>query len=246
MVMNQMFHFMKQLSGRLSPNVYASVQDQTNAAQIAFLRQLQRELKKEEVLEKPFDQLAVIVFDLETTGFSPSNGDTILSIGAVKVKGSKVIEEEQFYSPVYSESEPPPHIQELTGLTREDLMAAPPIQKVLERFYTFIGKATLVAHHANHEKEFMQYATWNVLRTHFQHRLLDTSFLTKIVSPEAQLITLDDCCSHYEIEIGKRHHALEDAIMTAKLWGKNVEEVKQLGFETLSDVYAHLAKRGKR
>ena len=240
--MNQMIQMMKQLSGRLSSNIYTSVHNQNSASQIAFLRQMQRELKKEDVLNMPFSKVKFIVFDIETTGFYPDQGDRILSIGAVKMQGSEILEKETFYSLIHASSEPPEEIQVLTGLRYEELQAAPPIESVLTEFYSFVRSDTLVAHHASHEKKFMQHITWNTLRTHFQHRLLDTSFLTKIVAPKENLITLEDCCTYYDITVTKRHHALNDALMTAELWSKNIEKILSQGFETLSDVYSHLAK----
>ncbi|UOE94006.1 exonuclease domain-containing protein [Alkalihalobacillus sp. LMS39] len=241
MVMNQMVQLMKQLSGKISPNVYASVQQQNSASQVAFLRQLQRELKREDVLEIPLDELQVVVFDLETTGFYPDKGDKILSIGAVKMTGANPLEE-TFYSLVHSQDQPSEEIEQLTGIKKEELQEAPPLERVLEQFYKFIQRDTLVAHHAKHERSFMQHATWSVTRTSFQHRIVDTAFLTKIVSPEKELVTLDECCRHFGIEVKNRHHALSDAVMTAKLWGENIQHIQQLGFQHLGDVYAALAK----
>ncbi len=241
-MVNQMIQFMKQMSGRLSPNVYSSMQNQSSASQIAFLRQLQRELKRENVLEVPFKDLEVVVFDMETTGFYPDKGDHIISIGAVKMKGAEVKKEESFYSLVFSEKEITSELSELTGIKNEQLKDSPPIETVLKQFYEFIKSDTLVAHHANHEKAFMQHTTWSILRSNFQHRILDTSFLTKIVSPNKALVALDDYCNFYNIEICNRHHALEDARATATLWGKNVEKIQELGFSNLSEVYGQLAK----
>ena len=63
----------------------------------------------------------------------------------------------------------------------EELEQSPPLLDVLTEFYQFVGGTTLVAHHASHEKKFMSHATWQTLRTTFQHRLVDTAFLTKVV-----------------------------------------------------------------
>ncbi|WP_102348358.1 exonuclease domain-containing protein [Bacillus sp. Marseille-P3661] len=240
--MNNMISFIKQLSGRLSPSLYTSIGNQTDAASIAFLRQLQRELKREDVLGVPFSDLKVVVFDIETTGFYPQKGDRILSIGAVKVVGSKIIENETYYSLVYSDSEPSEQIVKLTGITKEHLEIAPSIEVVLKEFYQFISNDTLVAHHASHEKAFMEHVNWSILKSYFQHRIIDTSFLTKIVRPEHDLLSLDDCCTHYGIEIDQRHHALFDAIAAAKLWSKNITFIQEMGFCDLNDVYGYLAK----
>lgn len=232
------FQFVKQLSGKFS---YVPV-NSSDAASVAFIKQMQKDLKKMNVLQVPFSELKVVVFDLETTGFFPKNGDWILSIGAVKMQGDKILETETFYSQVYSEKELSVEITNLTGITNDQLKQAPPIEKVLTDFYQYIRNDSLVAHHANHEKVFMEHMTWSVLKTKFLHRVIDTSFLTRIVTPELQLITLEECCSHYgiEIDMGARHHALSDAMITAKLWSENLRQVQKMGFSNLSDVYSHL------
>lgn len=242
MNMNQIVQLVKQLTGRLSPSLYSSVVNQNDAASIAFLRQLQREIKSEDVLRVPFPELQVIVFDLETTGFYPQKGDRILSIGAIKVKGDQIIWDDTFYSLVNCKEPLPVEVKELTGICDDELAEAPSLEHILREFYQFIKSQPLVAHHVNHEKSFMQHATWSTLKMSFQHRTIDTSFLTKIVEPEKSLITLDDYCSHFGISIEKRHHALHDAIGTAKLWTKSIRLVQKQGFFNLLDVYNHLAK----
>ncbi|WP_332632516.1 3'-5' exonuclease [Halalkalibacter flavus] len=240
-MINNMVQLVKQLSNRLSPNVYTSLQQQSDAARLSHLRQIQRQLKQEDVLDRPLTELTFIIFDLETSGFYPDKGDSILSIGAVKMKGCEIYEEDTFYSTVKCSTSPSNEILDLTGLTAEELTDSPPLVDVLSDFYKFVGHSTLVAHHASHEKKFMSHATWQTLRTTFQHRIIDTSFLTKIVVPK-KLVTLEECCAYYEIPVQKRHHALEDALITAQLWQKNIRLAKENGFETLRDVYSYLAK----
>ncbi|MDQ0207112.1 DNA polymerase-3 subunit epsilon [Alkalicoccobacillus murimartini] len=240
--MNNMIQLVKQLSTKLSPGIYTSSQQQSAANQLAHVREIQRQLKQHDVLDHSLSTLPFVVFDLETSGFNPDTGDSILSIGAIKMKGADLIEESTFYSTVQPKKQPSEEILALTGLTNEELNASPPLIDVLSSFYQFMGDATLVAHHASHEKRFMAHATWQTLRLTFQHRLVDTSFLTRVVAPDQELITLDECCSFYKIETSNRHHAMSDAILAAKLWRANLQKAEELGFHTLRDVYVHLAK----
>lgn len=69
MRMNPLIQFMKQVQGKINSSVYASLQGQSSPQHVAFLRQLEKELKVEESLVVPLKELNVVVFDLETTGF---------------------------------------------------------------------------------------------------------------------------------------------------------------------------------
>ena len=78
------FFFMKGIQRRIDAS-----QSGQSQQQVAYLRQLQREMKVEETLHIPLTELNVIIFDIETTGFYPDKGDQIISIGAIKVKGDQ-------------------------------------------------------------------------------------------------------------------------------------------------------------
>jgi DNA polymerase III subunit epsilon len=240
MNINNMILLMKQLTGKV--NLYTGLLNQTDPASIAFIRQIQKELKRKYILDVPLDELQVVVFDIETTGFSPEKGDQMLSIGAVKVVGNTINENEKFYSLIQSKEDIPPVIEELTRINKSQLEFAPTIDTVLNEFYQFISSNTLVAHHANHEKLFMQHFTRSTLKTDFQHRVIDTSFLTKITHPNLNLVTLDEYCRHHDFKIKQRHHALHDAFATAKLWAECIRSLQEKGYQNLIEVYSHLAK----
>ncbi|WP_130859189.1 exonuclease domain-containing protein [Gracilibacillus phocaeensis] len=239
MIMNQMLAFIKQMSGKITE--INPVSSQTDARKIAFIRNLQKELKQKDALHVPFRQLPVVVFDIETTGFYPYHGDRMLSIGAVKMKGADVLENQLFYKTIYNALPPSEEIADLTGITAWELTQAQQLLDVLREFYRFVQSDTLVAHHSSHEKQFMEQASWNVTRKNFQHRIIDTNFLTKVVSPEIDHVHLDDWCEYYSIPIKQRHHALYDAVATAQLWSENIVKAEEMGFRNLRDIYIHLA-----
>ncbi|MDV2684593.1 3'-5' exonuclease [Alkalihalophilus lindianensis] len=241
MVMNHMVQFVKQLSTKLSPSMYSSTMQQSEAEGLARLRQIQRELKNDDALDQPLHSVPFIVFDLETSGFFPDKGDEILSIGAIKMNGVEIFEEKKFYSTVQCKKEPSGDVLSLTGLTLEELASSNPLPEVLHDFYDFVGGGTLVAHHATHEKRFMSHMTWQLMRMPFAHRIIDTTFLTRVVASDEPLVTLDECCEYYNIPITTRHHALHDAEMTAKLWQECLMRAQEKGFSTLRDIYIYLA-----
>jgi DNA polymerase III subunit epsilon len=234
--------FMKHVQSKVHSSIYAPLQGQSNPQHLAFLRQLEKERKLNESLSIPLKELSVVVFDFETTGFFPEQGDEIISIGAIKVKGDTLQPSEVFYSLVRLEQALPPEIKELTGLTEESLSQAPELSEVLVEFYEFVKGNVLVAHHAHHEKNFLQHSNWKLFRSSLKHRILDTSFLFKIAEPNVNLVRLEDYCEHCGIPVQDRHHALGDAKMAAQLWSGSIKKVQDLGCKTLHDVYERLSK----
>ncbi|WP_226674552.1 exonuclease domain-containing protein [Mesobacillus jeotgali] len=241
MGMNDMIRFFRQMTGKLGSNIYAGMPTHTNPQQMSFLRQLQKEIKEGNSLDCPLEELPVIVFDLETTGFYPDKGDRIISIGAVKVIGSTILEQEVFYSLINPEISVPIDVLELTSITEEELLTAPQTSQVLMEFLNFIGSSVLVAHHAKHEQAFMRKFTSSHLRLNFEHRVIDTSFLVRIFQPVVNSLPLEQICLECGIEVKNRHHALADAKMAAKLWAFYIKKAQEQGYQNLREVYEYLS-----
>ncbi|WP_419954196.1 exonuclease domain-containing protein [Neobacillus niacini] len=242
MGMNDMIQFFRTMSGKLGSNIYAGVQGQTNMQNISFIRQLQKEMKENNCLDTPLQELQVVVFDLETTGFYPEKGDRVISVGAIKMNGNQLSKTETFYSLVYSPQTISDEISTLTNITNEELSSAPMASEVLLEFFKFVKNQPLVAHHAKHEQSFMQKLTWDLLKTRFEHRIIDTSFLIRLSNPLIKSIPLEDACEQCGIEVINRHHALEDAKLTAKIWSHYLTLAQSKGYKNLREVYEYLAK----
>ncbi|WAA10920.1 exonuclease domain-containing protein [Fervidibacillus albus] len=213
-----------------------------NKEQMAFMRRLQKDLQRRDVLVTSLNRLEVIAIDLETTGFEPEKGDEIIAIGALKIKGKEIVPNESFYSLVQPKKFPSQEILDLTGITKAELERAPTVSDGLFRFFQFAKHHPLIAHHAAHEKKFLQYASENSFRLLFQNKIFDTSILFRTVEPMTRLKTLDEWCAHNDIPIRNRHHALSDAKMAAELWCRYIDRAEKLGFRNLLDIYEHIAK----
>ncbi|MEK4760843.1 exonuclease domain-containing protein [Viridibacillus sp. FSL E2-0187] len=239
MVFEPFIQLLRGIQGKRNTGRIGDIQ---NSQQMAYLRHLQKEVNQEKALNTPLQELNVVVFDIETTGFFPEKGDGILSIGAIKMSGKTIIKEEEFYSLVHFDQNIPQEIIQLTGITNEQLREAPSLSEVLIQFLQFKGDSTLVAHHANHERHFMQHASSKLFRTPFKHRIVDTFFLYKIVDLKSNNVKLEDLCKQNGISVVNRHHALGDAKLTAELWSLYVAKAQQLGCGTLNDVYERFAR----
>ncbi|MBU8917900.1 3'-5' exoribonuclease [Bacillus sp. FJAT-29953] len=242
MPMNEMIQFFRQLSGKINSNLYAGLPWSSSPQHHAFLRGLQKELKQTNTLQIPLHELPVVVFDIETTGFYPEKGDQMISIGAVKMIGAEMKAEETFYTLVKSDLPLSKEISELTSIQEMELRHAPNPADVLVDFFKFIKSNILVAHHSNHELNFMRKMTRDYLRCSFDHRIVDTSFLLRLEDPSVNPRPLEEICQNCGIEIKNRHHALGDALMTAKIWSHYLNAAETKGFKNLQEIYEYLSK----
>ncbi|MBM7563707.1 exonuclease domain-containing protein [Paenibacillus sacheonensis] len=235
----RMWHLYKM--GGITPAL-ASMMGAQNAQQMAFIRSMSKEQRKDSIMDRPLSEMEVVVFDLETTGFYPTNGDEILSFGAVLLKGGQLMEDQSFYSLVNPRRKVPKHITELTGITNEMVQDAPDLMQVLHDFMEFIGKRLLIAHASGHDKHFLNAALWRTSKVNLTHRVLDTMMVAKWLDPGRTNYNLDDLLDQAGIAITQRHHALEDSVMTAKLWLNYLRRMLDRNVVTLGDLYAYLSK----
>lgn len=207
----------------------------------AYLRSLHKERKEvDSDIDLPLENLEVVVVDLETTGFSPSHGDAIISIGAVAMKGDRLLLGDSFYTMVNPNRTIPPHIRSLTGITDEMVLSAPDLVTAMSRFFQFVGDRPLVAHHSRHEREFFRAGLWKTSRRPFTHRMLDTMLLIRLLSNPLGNGSLDALCAMHDIPISRRHHAYCDAVAAGTLWGKYLIKAQEAGYCNLREVYQKL------
>lgn len=237
--MGRMWHLYKM--GGITPAI-ASMLGSSNAQQMAFIRSMSKDQRKESALEIPLHELEAVVFDLETTGFNPYNGDEIISIGGVLLKGGTIAEAETFYTLVNPKRKIPRHITELTGITNEMASSAPDLMQGLHDFMDFVGRRVLIAHGTGHDKPFLNAALWRTSKVSLTHRVLDTMMIAKWLEPKRGEYGLDDLLEAYGVVVTERHHALHDSIMTAKLYGRFLTQIQSRNVTTLGDLYAYLSR----
>jgi DNA polymerase III subunit epsilon len=231
--------------GGLTPAI-TSMFDARNAQQMAFIRSVMKEQRKNSLYDVQLDNMEAVVFDLETTGFSPYNGDEILSIGAVLIRGGDVSEsvEDRYYSLVNPKRNVPQEITELTGITNEMAETAPELIDSLRGFLEFVQRRVLIAHGSGHDKHFLNSALWKTSKVNLSHRVLDTMMIAMWLHPKRGRYDLDSILDLYGVDVLQRHHALDDSIMTAHLWSKMLNDIRERDITNLGELYAHLSHYG--
>lgn len=172
---------------------------------------------------------AYVVFDLETTGFSPVK-DKIIEIGAVKVEQGKITD--KFSTFVNPKVPIPFQITQLTGITDEMVLEAPDIGSVLPEFLAFIGDAALVAHNASFDVGFIeQNCRYQDIMPDFTY--VDTVAMARILLPTLSKYKLNVVANALHISLENHHRAVDDAGATAEIFVRFIEMLRERGITDL-------------
>ena len=163
-----------------------------------------------------------VVFDIETTGFSPTK-NKIIEIGAVKVTDGRIVDRmDEFVNP---EVPIPFEIERLTGINDAMVMDAPGIEVILPKFLEFSGDAVLVAHNASFDVSFISHNA-SVLGYAFHPTVMDTVTLARVLLPNLNRYKLDTVAKALGVSLENHHRAVDDAEATAGIFLKFVEMLK--------------------
>lgn len=166
------------------------------------------------------------MIDLETTGFYPSGGDEIISIGAVLIRGGRIYRRLSFNRLVNPYRNIPEEVIRLTGISPNQVSKACSIYKVMPDFLSFIDGNVLIGHMINFDLSFLN-RKLKLCRTKIYNKSLDTANLAKALLPTLSDYSLDGLLTRFNIGNEGRHTALGDALLTAQLFLALLE----LGFE---------------
>ncbi len=170
-----------------------------------------------------------VVFDIETTGFSPQK-DKIIEIGAVKVENGVITD--KFSTFVNPDVPIPFEIEKLTGINDEMVLPAPRIEKILPEFLRFCEGCSLVAHNASFDVSFISHNA-EQQRLSFDPTVLDTVALARHLLPNLNRFKLDTVAKALNISLENHHRAVDDAGCTAEIFVKFVGMLRERGVEDL-------------
>ena len=160
-----------------------------------------------------------IVFDTETTGFDPDQGDRIVEIGCVELING-LPSGEVFHSYINPERDVPKGAEKIHGLSTTFLQDHPTFGVIVDDFLDFIDDCQLVAHNAEFDFKFINWELKNVGQLPLPlSRMIDTLQMARRKFPGAQN-SLDALCKRFKIDNAHRtlHGALLDSEILAEVY----------------------------
>jgi len=180
-------------------------------------------------------EVTFIVLDLETTGASPTTGCAITEIGAIAIRGGEILEE--FSSFVNPQVALPEYIVNLTGITDEMLIGAPPINEVFPDFIEFIDRhehVHLVAHNAPFDIGFLKAAATQLSHIWPKYEVIDTVKLARRVIERSEIenYKLGTLSQFFNTKALPNHRALDDVKTTVEVLHRLIERLS--GYEVFT------------
>ncbi|MDI4567825.1 MAG: PHP domain-containing protein, partial [Mycoplasma sp.] len=184
---------------------------------------------------KRFSDQEYVIFDLETTGLSPIFNE-IIEFGALKIKNGVVIDQLEFF--VKPSSPIPIEIQKLTNITNEHISNAIDQEEALKKIIKFFGNATLVAHNANFDINFIEESIFKFNLNKLSNSVIDTLVLSKILFPNIKRFKLSNLAKRFNIDYDeeKAHRALQDAKVLFRIFQNILSALKSQNFNTYKDL----------
>ena len=187
--------------------------------------------------DRSLAELTYTVFDTETTGLNPSEGDEIIQIGATRIVNGKLLRHECFDQLVDPKRALASASAAIHGLRPEMLAGQPTILEVLPGFHAFALDTVLVAHNAAFDMRFLQLKeAASGLR--FDQPVLDTLLLSAWLQPYQESHRLEAIAERLGVAVAGRHTAVGDARMTAEVFLKLIPLLQAKDVHTLGQARA--------
>jgi DNA polymerase-3 subunit epsilon len=178
-----------------------------------------------------------VALDFETTGLNLRR-DTIISFGAVPVRGGQVLMREAVYGEVAPGAPLSPESIRVHHLRPADLKGAPGLGAARFALAAMLDRRYLLAWVAEIEIGFLA-RIFHMPRLFVRQRTVDVARLLVAFDraegrTPSRHLALGAACERFGVPLESTHHALDDAVMTAELFLVLATKLSDLGYPRLA------------
>jgi len=163
-----------------------------------------------------------VIFDVETTGLSPIDGDRIVEIAAVKIRGAQVTD--RFYSLVNPKRSMPSQASQVNNITDDMLVDAPFAADILPQMIQFIGGACVAGHNVRFDLNFLCYELALIgRRLNDKTPAVDTLKMARDLLPYLSNHKLAYLARSLGVVVDQTHRAMADVEITVGVFLRLME-----------------------
>jgi len=207
--------------------------------------------KKDENASLPLGDAEYTVLDTELTGLNLKK-DSIVSIGAVRMKGARIDIGGSFYRLIHPAGSMDHKNILIHGITPSEVEGEPVIDAVLDDLSAFCGNSVIVGHFISLDMNFINKELKRTGRAKMKNHTVDTckvyewiksaeGSFSRHYSTRRDELDLFSLAREYNITFSEGHNALSDAFITAQLFQRFLSTLPGLGVKSIRD----LLKTGK-
>ncbi len=190
-------------------------------------------------------EASYVVVDTELTGLNEAK-DSIVSIGAVRMRGGRIELGNTFYHLVSPRTELSAESVVIHEITPSDVKTEPGIESILDDFLAFCADRVLVGHFISIDLNFLNREMLRSGRSKLLNPVIDTfsiyEWLRKRNLPHACLETAPDLYRLFDIgkcfgiPVNGAHNAFKDAFTTAQLFQRFLPLLIEAGVSDIKDL----------
>ncbi len=188
--------------------------------------------------------LSYVVVDVETTGTRPFGGDRITEVAAVTVRNGEIAS--VYESLVNPERSIPRFITALTRISWSMVKHAPPFRTIAAEVSDMLDGHLFVAHNAAFDWRFLAAELQRASGARLLGERLCTVRLARALLPQLRRRSLDSLARYYGVNNTARHRAGGDAVATAQILLRLLNEAESRGCATLEDLRMLTTGRPRR
>lgn len=173
-----------------------------------------------------------VVFDTETTGFSPTT-DRIVELGAVKFRNGEVVEEKSWL--INPGRKIPYWATKVHGITDEEVKNEPAFADIYPEFLEFISGSVLIAHNAKFDISFVKAEATRAGRELPANKVIDSLALFRKWYPKSSSHSVAAVAKHAAVRTDTLHRAAADSMYVFLIFDKSIKERNEK--YKLGDIY---------